>query len=773
MPEGTAKIFRRAYDNQYQPLEPKVYDTQKLQELPPVSTTGQSDTSMVYRAELSKDERYAFFARADETLQVNNLEDGSVVLSRDDIARVQFSPDGTQIAIHSIKKSKVDVIDLATKKTLLSFPSGSFLSRAIVFSPNGQKIAYTSNNSLYLNDFFGQQSTSVTIPALNWGNQPVYSPDGSQVFVPHRGKLLKVDTQVSCITDDLQIEASAPPKQDQIQALQESICDQPFNKDVWNRYLPQNPKQLTFTDAMIYLKKFQKLGGFEGDQDLPVLVAILKSQTAKENIAQVQAALQTISLSRSLLGQALLNEFPEFFKPVSTVNQSQLCRTPAETAKLVEQAFQYANDFRGLLGDESHLEDWNQLAFYAPLFSQNPQKQDLLAESIGLSITNAAAREYPGIFYSKLYKFVAQGVAPLVGKKPISFSDFTLVREGVLRIKPVILGTDDMDADNDNAKEKFGFFKKQLGSFEIERSDEEGQNQWPEHLQTSWKHNGDTFEVSPQIALSGKKNFIKQDPAAPYAELWADQKLTGLVMTGSSMGPTASRNVMDEYIFYWQSQGFEVSSPEPINDVSQFLEQKIHSGEVDYFIKEAHSDGDEKNLFRFDSQSSLMKATKTLPDGRREVVYLLYPSKAQGETQLLSNNDFGSWIRDREQNKQGSLVYFNTSCFSAPKAVNEIQEAGSAKLINIPTINVAKTFSNNPDVSAQRQMFDAFRNQKTYSEMRDSMAETKERGANKSHFIFPDEEEYADRVIKKVALPLNIQLNLKKNGKPWNIDEAH
>jgi hypothetical protein len=107
-----------------------------------------------------------------------------------------------------------------------------------------------------------------------------------------------------------------------------------------------------------------------------------------------------------------------------------------------------------------------------------------------------------------------------------------------------------------------------------------------------------------------------KEPA--YASLWKDGVLNGMVVTGSNLRDL-SKGVMDEYLECYRQDSFEFSDAEiQIDDFKGFLGQKVKSGELDYFIKEAHSDGDEKNLFRLDKKARMSVGTKKLPNGQGE-----------------------------------------------------------------------------------------------------------------------------------------------------------
>ena len=119
-----------------------------------------------------------------------------------------------------------------------------------------------------------------------------------------------------------------------------------------------------------------------------------------------------------------------------------------------------------------------------------------------------------------------------------------------------------------------------------------------------------------------KKTSIEKKISPDYESIWKDGKMTGLVIVGSSLR-SFSKTLLENYFSYFEEQGFEFSSL-PVSDFQSFLKEKM-ACELDYFIKESHSDGDERNVFRFDLTNSVVKAVRQAGENREEVVYLAFP----------------------------------------------------------------------------------------------------------------------------------------------------
>ena len=139
---------------------------------------------------------------------------------------------------------------------------------------------------------------------------------------------------------------------------------------------------------------------------------------------------------------------------------------------------------------------------------------------------------------------------------------------------------------------------------------------------------------------------------------------------------------------YFEQQGFQFSRTE-ITDLKQFLLERVENCEIDYFLKESHSDGDERNVFRFDQANYVIRAVRYGDQGRIEVVYIIFPQTLNSEeenTELLSNIELAQTIATRESNGCGQITYFNTSCWSHVKARYEIEEVNSGLFLNVPSL---------------------------------------------------------------------------------------
>ena len=117
----------------------------------------------------------------------------------------------------------------------------------------------------------------------------------------------------------------------------------------------------------------------------------------------------------------------------------------------------------------------------------------------------------------------------------------------------------------------------------------------------------------------------------------------------------------------------------------------------------------------------------------------------------MSNQEFGDWMQARKT----PFVYFNTSCSSRTKAVNEISAALTPQFLDIPADSTVDMFVNNPS-SAEYILFTSFREGRSFAQIRAEMekgsGEYKERTSNV--FLFPDEDQYQREITNFIKIPV-------------------
>ncbi len=432
--------------------------------------------------------------------------------------------------------------------------------------------------------------------------------------------------------------------------------------------------------------------------------------------------------------------------------------------------------------DKTTFDEWKTLAPLKPLLAQLPKAQkDEAMDRIEQSLADGAADspECHGVFLSKLLKFAKQAVLPLFGEKQKSLTDLTLIRE-VGQFIPLVLSTSPIDRDAITTKTPFGFYAKTQEHIVIPK-DPTPETLIAKNKVYHWTQGDKQFDATVNIEVLTKKEALVPEGKGPaYDELWKDGSLTGVVVTGSNLKNLAS-GVMDQYLAYYQQSGFEFDEKDASIDLPMWLKKEVTTGEADYLIKEAHSDGDEKNLFRLDRKARVKRGVRKIPASasnekpKQEVIYLVYLNEANTGSEVFSNAEFGKCINERSKNpNNGQFIYFNTSCWSHTKAVYEIEAAQNSMLLDIPSTTTVGTFSNYSN-NAERLLFSAFRQRKDYDGIRKALSENpdyKEKKAN--FFIFPDQYEYDQNILQLIKIPLKIQVDIRDtDGKPYSVEDPN
>ena len=463
-----------------------------------------------------------------------------------------------------------------------------------------------------------------------------------------------------------------------------------------------------------------------GAASLALLMAALESDSMKEFPELTRQALWNI-LSRSfILFLHLYRSFPDLNQipalPITEMDPERKKKLEASTASLLKFT---TEEYRA-----SRLSDWKFLNLLHPfLDSLSEEERSIYMEKIIVSVTNGATKAIPvlrDVFQSKLY-YVAQGhIKELFGLKRRPVSDITLIRKKPAEwslpdetqtrphphlytqpfsaeekekytsfIIPLILSSDPIEGAPDTATD-FGIHYAVLEKSvrPVLKNQKMGSQLLSEKAEWKLLKNGAHYRARFSVSVKLIRNKLMKSLESPdYNSIWKDHKMAGAVIVGSSLYGF-SKTLLEEYLAYFQEQGFQFVRTKTSN-LKEFLLEGIKSCELDYFLKESHSDGDERNIFRFNRANYIAQGVRYGEEGRIEVVYIIFPPPLNLpglKTDLLSNKELGQAIQERERKGCGQLTYFNTSCWSDVKARYEIEAVNSPLFLNIPAISLTDTF---------------------------------------------------------------------------------
>lgn len=214
---------------------------------------------------------------------------------------------------------------------------------------------------------------------------------------------------------------------------------------------------------------------------------------------------------------------------------------------------------------------------------------------------------------------------------------------------------------------------------------------------------------------------------------------------------------------YFKDQGFSFEWFNPnIQDVPGFLKEKISSGEIDYLLKDAHSGGVQQDLVSIMSQADLKVGTRRLPDGRLERIYIVVPLNG-GTPRTISTSDFGTWVKERESNGAGELVYFNTSCFGGERAGADVAAASTSRLLVIPVHpKQTTTFFVNEPQNATYQLLESIRKEKDFEGFRENLKNVPAyRTRSQNTFLMPDDPDYQTLIVDQLeSFPIHARTEI-------------
>ena len=536
---------------------------------------------------------------------------------------------------------------------------------------------------------------------------------------------------------------------------------------------------------------------------LALLLATLENNPTKDQPVQTRQALWNI-LSRSpTLFLHLYRSFPSLSQmPVLPIEEN----FNAERKKKLEASTISLLKFTTEEYQASRLRDWKFLTLLRPFLNAIPEEdKSLYMEKITVSITNGATKAVPllrDVFQSKLY-YVTQGhVKELFGLKREPVSDITLIRKKPTEwsfspeveaspnphlenqfpspeeeenynsfVVPLILSSDPIEGVVNTATD-FGIHYAILEKLvrPVLKYQEAGSVLLDETVKWNLPKNGKQYRAHLAVSAKPIRNrSIGQLSGPNYDHIWHDHKMVGAIIVGSSLYGF-SQTLLEEYLAYFQEQGFQFAKDKTSN-LKEFLLEGIKNCELDYFLKESHSDGDERNIFRFNRSNYIAKGVRYGEAGRIEVVYIIFPppfSLSGLKTDLLSNRELGQAMEEREKKGCGQLTYFNTSCWSDVKARYEIEAVNSPFFLNIPSISLTDTFLN-MEGEAIHSLLHSYRNGLDFKGFRKALETNEGYQSKKSNlYIFPDQVLYYDYIFNLISVPLDLKIKLeRKEGEFW------
>ena len=486
----------------------------------------------------------------------------------------------------------------------------------------------------------------------------------------------------------------------------------------------------------------------------------------------------------------------------------------------------------------SELADWNLLNPLRPVLKTlPPTERDFYIEDITLSIVRTAikrssqrlsypnslleihhADKFASIYPSKLYYLINGHIKELFGLEREPYSDVTVYRkqswsryfggksdEKTYNIALALLSSDPIEIEgHTSVLSPYGFHYAVLKTVSGPTAElKKGDRLMDETVE--WKMQGRARRAEALVDVGMKhgqdvNDLIPALPGPDYESLWRDQRLTGVVTVSANLRDY-TRYTADQYMDYLKSRGFEFST-HYVKDFKETVLKWITNCKADWLMYQGHAGGDERNIFQIDKYSYLIRAFRLKDKKRRplpagggsalaekstrppayEEIFLVLPrsrKEKEEETEksvsdFLSVNEFKNAMDARDKNKCGQIIYFNTTCWSANKAIAELGAVASPSLVNIPTFSPSEAFRNDKD-GALRALIQSLREGRDFAGFRSALSANKEYRDNlRNRYIFPDEKVYREEIVDRVQLPLDIEIDLweKRDGEYRRLPSA-
>ena len=690
---------------------------------------------------------------------------------------------GSQISISKNEKANVTTLKIGTAAFEIHQPRWSRTKTSgVSLKIDGGYIGAENMRSMTFQE--GNRQVDLSIPLGNWEDRPVQSFtdefvvtsitrgdvttlsmfDKTNVICAKRVKVVCIDCDESSGRD-----RSIRAYSDQGTKFNDkTLCETEFN--------PKDPQWKEFSKSLSlfsergaverWLLRFSKKGGFNASEHLGILEGLLGSKEVTGAYGSLLSLVMANVMSQSTnLYSSLLLKYPAIrtLPPVATV-----CMTPEETKQYGKFAYSVLKRQLLLTHFDRPFSEYRYFTQFAAFLTdvEKDEFADLIGEGAG---RYAVQRDWKlqNVFFSKVYQFAYQNARKIMGLPSVELTDLVTPAASGGYTWAFALGTSRMSEKSVlteagfYVEEKEGFSYDPGGAFEQTKD-------------YSWQHAGKKYvgRIAGK-AIPVKSDWMIKEPSIRYNELLSDGVLRGMVVAGSNLGQ--SKETLNEYRAYYEESGFTFEDPIAVDNFKEYLKAKVIGKEaVDYMVKEAHSDGDDKNLFRMTKAVSIIIGTKKA--GKYvEKVEIVYPDHNRGN-ELLSNQEFGEWIRTRESSKIGQLVYINSSCWSKNKAAAELGAARSATLVEIATTTVAYTFVDR-STNTLRILLEGLRTASDYARIRERLANSpRYSGKKEDQYIFPDEPQYEQMISAGLRTPVAYSISVFEQGgdgraTPYHFDE--
>ena len=332
----------------------------------------------------------------------------------------------------------------------------------------------------------------------------------------------------------------------------------------------------------------------------------------------------------------------------------------------------------------------------------------------------------------KLWAFAWNQAAMLFNNKDsVQFTDLSIFqRDGMVTY--TVLGTQPIQG---GLKNKYGFFTRMeervpVASFSGERS-----------LSWRWKQGEREYSADVKMSeplVSPKPNIMR----------FPGHARRGAIFLDATMIKSDVDDLLKSYGEYYRSLGFQFDLQKRVSDIPAYFEHEVSEGNLDYLVRDGHSDGDDENVIVLYPDGYVIEAKRKGPDGE-EVIKLFFNLKKEPKTKRIGYDRFNELLKKRAETMKSPLVFVDGSCWGIEKAWFALSQLSSSIMIEI-SANASVNFFENVSRNSMRRLFDAIRVGRSFEETRKSLAELSAYASKREDwFVFPDDSLYPqlDRIL--------------------------
>jgi hypothetical protein len=399
-------------------------------------------------------------------------------------------------------------------------------------------------------------------------------------------------------------------------------------------------------------------------------------------------------------------------------------------------------------------------------------KEEQLKDGIRLIASQRAARlqrVYQSFYSPRLFQFYKEQVRQELGLSYIPLKDIDYLKDQQ-GVKYFVLSVD-RPADMAGVQMRDGVYIKNIFQARAPvATDRLGANLGSTTLE--WEEGGKNYKaVLAANAGKGAEEFAPNIERLDYAGMWKDKKLTGLIFAGSNMGSgdAGAHYVMNEYKSYYRSKGFRFSQPKEIKNFEKYIGEEIRNGQLDYIVKEAHSQGGSASLVRLSKEGQIATGRKKLADGKEEVVNIFYPNQRnmQTKTQDFLFSTVAEDIAERSRLGGKQLFFLDTSCSGIYPACALATTTQDPNLVVAGSNMGLSTFTDTPE-SPIYHVLEGLRKGKAFSQIKEAMVQ--HNAEDDGIYIFPHEAQWTQAVHSGNNRAIEVKADFFEDGKKVDVE---